>query len=335
VLDPPFEGEFVAIAGNRQALRAGRRFLVRDLNRGWTPRGIRRVDGLDEHRSAEDREQGEMILALREVLADDHPDTRVVDLHTTSAESAPFVTLGDTLRNREFARRIGLPLVLGIEEQIDGALLEVIMERGPVTLGIEAGQHDDPASVDHHERVVWMALVAGGHVRQSDVPNLREMRAALREAWRGLPEVFEVRFRKAVSPDDGFVMRPGYANFERIREGEEVARDRRGPVLFPEDGRIFLPLYQEQGDDGFFVVRDFRPAWLRISALLRRLRVDSVARWLPGIHPARRRPDVLIVDRRVARWLTVQVFHLLGYRKSRVARGWYVFQRRAHGSTDR
>ena len=249
----------------------------------------------------------------------------------TSADSAPFLTLADTLRNRDFARRIGLPLVLGIEEQIDGALLEVIMERGPVTVGIEAGQHDDPVSVDHHERAVWMALVAGGHVEPEAVPGLREMREALRVARRGLPKVFEVRYRKAVEPGDGFAMHPGFTNFERIREGQELARDHRGPVTAPEDGRIFLPLYQDQGDDGFFVVRDFHPAWLRVSALLRRMRISSLAKWLPGIHPARRRPDALIVDRRVARWLTLQVFHLLGYRKSRVTKGWYVFRRRAHG----
>jgi hypothetical protein len=60
--------------------------------------------------------------------------------------------------------------------------------------------------------------------------------------------------------------------------------------------------------------------------------VSSLARWLPGIHPARRRSDALIVDRRVARWLTVEVFHLLGYRKSRVTKGWYVFRRRSHDS---
>lgn len=330
-IDPPFRGEMIALAGNVQALSAGRRFLRRDLNRGWTPQGMRRVVAPHEGLDAEDREQAELIIALRQALADDNPDTRVIDLHTTSAASAPFVTLGDTLRNRRFARDIGLPLVLGIEEQIDGALLEVIMERGPVTLGIEAGQHDDPVSVDHHERAVWMALVAGGHVSPDDVPGLREKREALRIACRGLPGVFEVRYRKAVVPGDGFVMRPGYANFATIREGEPVARDGAGPVLAPEDGRIFLPLYQEQGDDGFFVVRQFHPAWLGISAALRRLRADVLLRWLPGVHAARRRSDALIVDRRVARWLTVQVFHLLGYRKSRVTRGWYVFRRRAHG----
>lgn len=327
-LKPRFNGHIVAIAGNLQALRAGRRFLERDLNRGWSPRGMDRAETLPEAR-AEDGEQAELISVLRVELEGDRSETRVIDLHTTSADGPPFLTLADTLRNRAFARRIGLPLVLGIEEQIDGALLEVITGAGAVTLGIEAGQHDDPASVDHHERAVWMALIAGGHVQEKDVPEARSMRAALRAARLDLA-VFEVRYRRPVAADDRFRMLPGYRNFQFVSAGEFVAEDRSGRVTVPEDGRIFLPLYQEQGDDGFFIVRDVHPAWLRLSAALRRLRISSLARWLPGIHPARRRSDVLIVDRRVARWLTLEVFHLLGYRKSRVTQGWYVFRRRSH-----
>ena len=326
---PPFKGQVVGIAGNVAALQAGRRFLERDLNRGWSPRGMQRAE-TSPGGPAEDGEQAELIAILRKELEGDRSSIKVIDLHTTSAKGPPFLTLADTIRNRAFARRIGLPLVLGIEEQIDGALLEVITTAGPVTLGIEAGQHDDPVSVDHHERAVWMALIAGGHIAEEDAPDAESMRAALRTAWRDLPEVFAVRYRKPVAVEDGFSMRPGYLNFQSISTGEVVGHDRNGPVTAPEGGRIFLPLYQDQGDDGFFIVRDVHPAWLRLSAGLRGLRVSSLARWLPGIHPARRRRDVLIVDRRVARWLTVDLFHLLGYRKSRVTRGWYVFRRRSH-----
>lgn len=326
---PPFRGQIVAIAGNLQALQAGRRFIDRDLNRGWSPRGIHRVEASPAS-STEDEEQAALIGVLRKELEGDRSDIRVIDLHTTSADGPPFLTLADTLRNRAFARRIGLPLVLGIEEQIDGALLEVLTAVGPVTLGIEAGQHEDPASVDHHERAVWMALIAGGHVAEEDVPQAGTMREALREAWRDLPMIFEVRYRKPVTVSDGFSMRSGYRNFQRISAGEILGHDVNGPVTAPEDGRIFLPLYQELGDDGFFVVRDVYPGWLRLSAGLRHLRISSLARWLPGVHPARRREDALIVDRRVARWLTADVLHLLGYRQARVTRGWYVFRRRSH-----
>ena len=43
-----------------------------------------------------------------------------------------------------------------------------------------------------------------------------------------------------------------------------------------------MPLYQPQGDDGFFVMREFRPFWLRVSSLLRRARADLLFRLLPA-----------------------------------------------------
>ncbi len=79
-----------------------------------------------------------------------------------------------------------------------------------------------------------------------------------------------------------------------------------------------MPLYQPQGDDGFFVMREFRPFWLRVSSLLRRARADLLFRLLPGV---RRDPDhagTLIIDQHVARFYALQIFHLLGYRKRRV-----------------
>ncbi len=125
-------------------------------------------------------------------------------------------------------------------------------------------------------------------------------------------------------------MRPGFQNFEAIREGQPLADDADGVVVAPEDGRIFLPLYQDLGDDGFFVVRPVRPVWLRVSSLLRHLRLHSLARLLPGVRRSRRRPDTLLVDSRVARWYVVELFHLLGFRKRREALGFYAFTRRRH-----
>ncbi len=326
---PPFRGELLALAGNLEALRLGRRFVDRDLNRAWTRRQIARARSASRP-GTEDREQLELMAVMADTLDRNGDEIYVVDLHTTSADSAPFVTLGDTLHNRAFARRIGLPLVLGIEEQIEGALLEFVNERGPVTLGIEAGQHEDPASIDNHERALWMALMASGNVRERDVPWVRAMRRELRQAYGALPGVFEVRYRRGVNETDGFRMRPGYRNLQPVLEGEILATDRDGPVRAPEAGRVFLPLYQELGDDGFFIVREISAAWLRVSSVLRRLRMDAIAHWLPGIHRARRRPETLIVDRRVARWLAIELLHLLGFRKKRVARGAFVFSRRPH-----
>ncbi len=325
---PPCRGEVLGLAGNLTALASGRRYLVSDLNRSWTPRRIAAIR--TQQNDAEQREQFELLEILEHTLRGRESEAIILDLHTTSADSIPFFTLGDTLRNREFAGRLELPLVLGIEEQIHGALLEYLNGRGPITIGVEGGRHDDPASVVYHEHVLWTALVEAGCLNPADVPGYADRRAALARARGELPPVFEVRARRGVAPGDGFVMRPGFPNFMAIREGQPLADDAEGEVLAPEDGRIFLPLYQEQGDDGFFVVRPVHAAWLRVSSMLRHLRLHVVVRLMPGVRRSRRRPDTLIVDRRVARWYVIEVFHLLGYRKRREALGYCAFTRRRH-----
>jgi predicted deacylase len=326
--DTPVRGEVIGLAGNLAALARGRRFLIRDLNRAWTRRRIAAVRA--HQRDVEEAEQLELLELIEDVLRGRESESIILDLHTTSSESIPFCTLGDTIRNRDFARRLEIPVVLGIEEQIHGALLEFIGARGPVTVGIEGGRHDDPASTDYHEHVLWTALVAAGCLDAVDVPDFDARREALAGARGGLARFFEVRTRKAVTPGDGFVMRPGFRNFEPVKSGQPLADDRRGTIVAPEAGRIFLPLYQEQGDDGFFIVRPIRETWLRLSTLLRRLHVDALAPLLPGVHRSRRRPDTLLVNRRIARWQVTQLFHLLGYRKRREALRYVAFTRRRH-----
>lgn len=326
--DTPVRGEVIGLAGNLAALARGRRFLIRDLNRAWTRRRIAAVRA--HQRDAEEAEQLELLELIEDVLRGRESESIILDLHTTSSESIPFCTLGDTIRNRDFARRLEIPVVLGIEEQIHGALLEFIGARGPVTVGIEGGRHEDPASADYHEHVLWTALVAAGCLDAVDVPDFDARREALVGARGGLARFFEVRTRQAVTPGDGFVMRPGFRNFEPVKPGQPLADDRRGTIVAPEAGRIFLPLYQEQGDDGFFIVRPIRETWLRLSTLLRRLHVDALAPLLPGVHRSRRRPDTLLVNRRIARWQVTQLFHLLGYRKRREALRYVAFTRRRH-----
>ena len=76
-----------------------------------------------------------------------------------------------------------------------------------------------------------------------------------------------------------------------------------------------MPLYQDQGNDGFFIVNEVRPAWLPVSAVVRRLGLERFLHLLPGVerHPNRR--QTFIVDRRYALWFARQLFHLLGFRQ--------------------
>lgn len=307
-------GEVLAVAGNVGALERRVRFVDTDMNRGWWPETVDR-EGLVHNAAAEDAERKALLAAMEPVLGRAAGPPIVVDLHTTSGDTPPFVTVGDTLRNRRFARRIPVPMVLGLEEQLAATFLEYVNNRGCITLGCEGGRHDAPTAVDRLEAVAWVALAGAGVVEPAAVPT-PDPWTLLRSAARGCPGVVEIRYRHEVPRGRTFVMEPGFESFQRVDARQRLGSWGDGrPVVAPEGGRLLMPLYQEQGDDGFFIARDVRPFWLRVSSLLRRARVDRLAPLLPGVRRHPYIPGAVIVDRRVARFYTVQIFHLLGFRR--------------------
>jgi len=327
---PELRGRFVAFAGNTRALERNVRFFDLDMNRAWT-RARMEALGRGERlqpEGVEDVEQRELWSALTRVFGEAQGPVICIDLHTISAAGRPFATLGDTLRNRDFALRFPMPKLLGIEEQIEGGLLEWVSSLGHVTLGFEGGQHDDPESVRAHEAFVWQALEHSGLLRPSDVPDRLEHDACLQRAGRGIPGIIEVRHRHPVRAGDGFRMEPGWHHFQPVEKGTLLAHDASGPIHAIESGYVLLPLYQGQGDDGFFLGRAVNPAWLNLSRWLRRSGASDLAHWLPGVRRKDGDPSTLQVDPAVAQWQAPGVFHLLGYRRVRPGDGVLEFTRR-------
>ncbi|MBN8609039.1 MAG: succinylglutamate desuccinylase/aspartoacylase family protein [Deltaproteobacteria bacterium] len=331
----PIAGELVMLAGNVGALREGRRYRVKDLNRVWREEQVAALRARDPaHDDAEDREQRELLSAIDEALARARGPAFLVDLHTTSAAGHPFVLFGDTIPQREFAITLPLPILLGLEEQVDGVLSEHMTRRGLVTLAVEGGQHDDPASIDHLAAVVWIALSSASLLARSDNPHLESALARLDRARGAVPRVLEVSSRRVIGEGDAFRMEPGFANLAPVSKGQTLATHTRGGVTetvrAPHDGWVMLPLYQGQGSDGFFWGRAVSERRLRASRLLRDLRLDRLLRALPGVSRDRGDRDRLRVDTRVARFYPLEVFHLFGFRKIREEGATLVVERRKH-----
>lgn len=328
----PVRGTFVGVAGNLRALEAGERFLDEDFNRMWAwERAVRARRNGSSLRSPEAMEQHEMLQVLHAFLDGAQEPAHLVDLHTSSSVSVPFYILGDTLQNREFARRFPAPIVLGFEEHIRGTLMEYVTSLGHVAIAIEGGQHADPEARLHHEAAVWLALVAVGCVDAAHVPDLGRHHDRLAQGRRGMPGVVEIFHRHRLTGEEQFRMDAGYENFRAVRRGQRLAEDREGEVRAPADGLLFLPLYQKRGDDGFFLARGVNPAWLYVSGLLRRLGVPRLVTLLPGVRVHPERKDTLVVNLRIARFFADRVFHLLGYRVDRRIGGRMVVRRRPGG----
>jgi succinylglutamate desuccinylase len=250
------------LAGNLPALRSGTRFVESDLNRMWG--GAGRDDGAADGRSRRALE-GHMEAALSRARG----PVVLLDLHSTSSGGAPFSIVANTPENRRLARSFPVPLVLGLEESVEGTLLTFFGRRGHAAIGFEGGAHDDPLTVEHHTAAIWLTLLACGALWPEAIGDLAGHRRRLRHAARGLPPVVEVSHRHPVRPDDRFRMAPGYANFGPVSRGEVIAHDAAGAIASPADGLLLLPLYQGEGEDGFFIGRSVPRAFLLAERVLR------------------------------------------------------------------
>lgn len=323
-------GRFVGLAGNLQALAAGRRFLDDDLNRIWWPKRLERIRRSTDGLSRDEMELAELDARLVEFQQSATGRLWFVDLHTTSGDGPAFATFEDTLPNRRFAKAFPVPHVMGLEEEIVATLANHLSAEGVTTVGFESGQHDDPGSVDRAEAAAWIALETCGVLPRGSRREVAAARKLLGEHNGALPQIVEVRYRHAVRGGDGFRMRPGLSGFQSVRAGEPIADCDGKPVAAPESGLLLMPLYQDQGDDGFFVIRRVNPLWLSVSAALRRLRLERYLHWFPGVERHPEYPRGFIVDRRRARWFALQIFHLLGFQRLGDPGRSMVFLRRSH-----
>ena len=317
--DVRLRGEFVVFAGNLAGLRLGVRYRARDLNRAWTEERLSALRSKPSgKRDAEDHEQAELLAAIEAALGRARGRVHLADLHTTSAAGIPFILFGDTLAQRRFAQAFPLPIILGLEEQVDGVLTGYWTRRGCTTFAIEGGQHASAESTDAIEAVLWLALARAGLLEDgAAAPELARSAALLDRRRAGLPRVVEVISRRSVSPEDSFRMEPGFRNIDRARKGQLLARDRSGEIRASADGMVILPLYQGLGGDGFFWGREVSGARLLASAALRSMGGDRLLGLLPGVTRDPQDPSRLVVDARAARPRALEIFQLFGYRRIR------------------
>ncbi|MEM7037876.1 MAG: succinylglutamate desuccinylase/aspartoacylase family protein, partial [Bacteroidota bacterium] len=312
---PAFKGSLYALKGNLRALSEKQRFIDSDLNRMWRMKP-NMVD-LQEVPNVYERKE---MTALHEMVMEiiDQRDGPIVflDLHTTSSESPPFILIGDTLRNRKFVSGFPVPKVLGLEEQLNGPFLSYLNVLGHISIGFEAGQHDAEISVDNHYALLWMILEKAGCMKAEDIPKLKAHYDFLsQQSPAGLKNFFEVRYRHGIEPSHQFRMKPGYDNFQKVEKGETLAENKGGPVNSNWDGRVFMPLYQSQGDDGFFIIRRIPKFSLVVSKMMRTLKLHKVLPWFPGIQKHPEHEGSIIVRPNALRRFGPGLLNLFGYRR--------------------
>ena len=308
-----FKGNLYVVCGNLNALQKNIRFEKTDLNRLWTREHLDYIKTSDNGFNADEKEQMAIYEVVKEILSKDNGPFYFIDLHTTSSATIPFITISDSLNNRKFSSNFSVPIVLGIEEYLEGPLLTYINEFGHVALGFEGGQHNDIASVSNCEAFVWLALVASGCIDKSEIDAYDDCIKVL-SSYTLKSDFYEIDYRYLIQENENFKMMNGYKNFEKITKNELLAISNKKEVKATMDGIIFMPLYQQQGTDGFFIVTKISKFWLQLSTVVRKLKLHQLLRILPGIKQDPTNTYTLIVNPKTAKFLATKIFHLFGYR---------------------
>jgi len=261
ITNPNFEyrGNFVGLRGNLRAIKSGRRFIHHDLNRLWKEELVYAIIHKNkELEIEEEHEIKELWLTIKDLIHEYQPPSLVfLDLHTTSAQNGVFCIPAENEASLDLAKNLNVPVVLGLLTGLEATTLHYIEEKntGVPTMAvcIEAGQHEDPLSVNRSVAAIINCLAEIGSVERSHVNNHHN--TILSKYSKDFPTVTSLIYRHGIKEEDKFKMRPGYHNFQKISIGEHIADDKNGPITIQQECHILMPLYQNQGNDGFFLVK--------------------------------------------------------------------------------
>ncbi|MEO1515563.1 MAG: succinylglutamate desuccinylase/aspartoacylase family protein [Bacteroidota bacterium] len=254
-----FTGRLLGLRGNLRALRRGQRFLQKDLNRQWTEENVARIRAADvEKLEAEDLEIKELLDIIEQAVEDYQPEKVVVlDLHTTTAFGGIFSIATDDPESIRIAVELRAPVIKGLLNGIGGTSLHYFSNNrlGVETVGVcfESGQHNEQLSTNRAIAAITNCMRTLGCVKAEHVENQHD--SLLIEYSKGLPKIAQLISVHSIQPDEEFEMVPNYKNFQKVRKGEVLAYNRHGAITADDDGHILMPLYQKQGDDGFFLIR--------------------------------------------------------------------------------
>ena len=328
-MDPELlHGNIYGIAGNLWALERSERFHEEDLNRMWTKDRLKDLNGdLSKAKHQDEVEQMQINQLLLDIRKKEEGPLFFFDMHTTSSETLPFLTVNDSLLNRAFTSQYPLPIILGIEEYLEGPILSYINELGYVAFGFEAGQHDDMSSIENCVAFIYLSMIYTGVLKKKDIDH-HKYHQLLAKTTGDVQHTYEIYYHYHIKPHEIFKMLPGFYNFQRIRKQDHLANSNEGVIYAKNAGRIFMPLYQPKGADGFFLIRRIHPFFLRLSEFVRKNRLDRVLVWLPGVKWNDTSRSALLVNKQIARFFTKQIFHLFGYRSVKISQNKYLMYNR-------
>ena len=262
VKNPNFEynGTFLGIIGNLQAYKKSVRFIQNDLNRQFREIKVKKIRPIPEDLLKDEELELIQVIRLVETSIKKYQPNKIIvlDLHTTSSHGGIFTICKQKEEIIKLAMGLHAPVVLGMLEGLKGTTLHYFntenMGVNTTALTFESGQHEEEKAINRAIAGIICCMREIKAVRPEDVENYHEK--ALKDISEHLPVITTLIDRHEIEEGEVFQMKPGFTNFQKVNKGELLANNQNGNIYSKEAGRILMPLYQSQGEDGFFLIKD-------------------------------------------------------------------------------
>ncbi|MCC5945863.1 MAG: succinylglutamate desuccinylase/aspartoacylase family protein [Bernardetiaceae bacterium] len=249
----PIKGRLIALLGNRKAYMINERGIQYDLNRIWH---LETIHNIEKHKkdSPEHQELAELLQVIHAIPHQKYQRRVFLDLHTTSGANGVFAIATDTSDVRVL-QGLGAPIITGLAGKLKGMAMKYLDTLDYESFAFEGGLHQDPEAFYNIILAVWRTLehldMIETHVLPQNIVEKAGIDKLVSEC--AVPKFLDVHYVHHIKPKDNFAMKPGFRNFDFVRKGELLATDRKGGIFAHKDSFLLMPLYQKQGEDGFFL----------------------------------------------------------------------------------
>ena len=251
-------GSIVALKGNLRAIHEVKRYIDYDLNRIWRPEFLEKINNPNHtpeyHEEIELKGLHKSIHAV--IDAFDAEKIFFLDLHNTSSPRGTFaVSFCPDIQN-ELKNNLKVPIIMGMEKALKGTLVEYIENLGYHGIAFEGGDLNADTCAQILESGTWIILKTMGMIAKENIPKYSAHRAFLNGLVSNFPLLNELRYVHKIDGSEDFKMNPGYSNFQMVEKGDLLAKDKNGEIRAPHSGILLMPLYQKQGQEGFYIIED-------------------------------------------------------------------------------
>ena len=164
-------------------------------------------------------------------------------------------TIVNNTKEANIAKHLNIPIISNLFSKVKGSLVNYYHKKDITSIVFEGGAIGDPASINNHEAGIWKLLEANNFIQKNDIPrrilnNLEEMK----NFSKNVKGKYEVKYIHKIKDNDEFIMHPNINNFEKVEKNQTIAKDKNGLIKTTYSGYVLMPLYQEKGTEGFYII---------------------------------------------------------------------------------